>query len=190
MEPLSSRRGEPLRAVIHRQSRERAGAPYLLDARSARVLTFDELADEVAQRAHQLRQWGLVPGERFGLVVADPLTFASWFLAGIASGAWVAPLDPTPSSVEASATRANNLAVTFVVSDQSAPAITTAKWMAASASNEDAPSSPDQGEDTPLGGMILSSSGTTGTPKVMALGAEQLLTTASLIVEHHRFEEG
>jgi len=190
MEPPSSRRVEPLRAVIHRQSRERAGAPYLLDARSARILTFHELADEVAQHARQLRAWGLSPGDRFGLVVADPLTFASWFLAGIASGAWVAPLDPTPSSVEASGARATALGVTLVVSDQSAPAITTAKWMAASTSREDAPSAPDQEEDTPLGGMILSSSGTTGTPKVMALGVEQLLATASLIVQHHRFEEG
>jgi oxalate---CoA ligase len=190
MEPPSTRRGEPLRAVIRRQSRERAGAPYLLDARSARVLTFEELADEVAQRAHQLREWGLVLGERFGLVVADPLTFASWFLAGIASGAWVAPLDPTPSSIEASGARATALGVNFVVSDQSAPAISTAKWMAAGASSEDASSRLDQEEDTPLGGMILSSSGTTGTPKVMALGVEQLLATASLIVQHHRFEVG
>jgi oxalate---CoA ligase len=191
MESPYSRRGEPLRALIHRQSRARADAPYLLDARSARVLTFAELADEVAQHAHELREWGLVPGERFGLVVADPMTFASWFLAGIASGAWVAPLDPTPSSTEASGARATALGVNFVVSDQSAPAISTAKWMAVGASSEVAFSFRplDQEEGTPLGGMILSSSGTTGAPKVMALGVEQLLATASLIVEHHRFEE-
>jgi oxalate---CoA ligase len=189
MEPPSSRHGETLRDVIQRQSQERAGKTYLLDARSARELAFDELADEIAQRTRQLREWGLNPGERFGLVVADPLNFASWFLAGIASGAWVAPLDPTPSSVEASSTRATNLGVVFVVSDQPEPAITSPRWMAASISCEDAPTAFDQGEDADLGGIILSSSGTTGTPKVMALGVEQLLATASLIVRHHRFEE-
>jgi oxalate---CoA ligase len=188
MEPPSSRRGETLRAVIHRQAHERADAPYLFDARSARALTFNELASEVEQRAHQLREWGLVPGERFGLVVADPLSFASWFLAGIASGAWVAPLDPTSSSVEASSARAANLGVAFVVSDQSEPAISSAKWMSATTVSLDAAPALDESENSVSGGIILSSSGTTGTPKVMALGVEQLLATASLIVRHHRFE--
>jgi acyl-CoA synthetase (AMP-forming)/AMP-acid ligase II len=130
----------------------------------------------------------LVPGERFGLVVADPLTFASWFLAGIASGAWVAPLDPT--QVEASGARATTLGAAFVVSDQAAPTSGSVKWIAASTSSASATPTPDHSEGNVLGGIILSSSGTTGTPKVMALGAEQLLATATLIVRHHRFVEG
>jgi acyl-CoA synthetase (AMP-forming)/AMP-acid ligase II len=190
MEPPSSRHGDPLGTVIRRQARHRAGAPYLLDARSARVLTFDELADEVAEHTHQLREWALAPGERFGLVVADPLTFASWFLAGVASGAWVAPLDPTPASVEASGARATNLGVAFVVSDQEPPSSGSPKWLAVGEANAGALTAPDDAESTARGGIILSSSGTTGTPKVMALGVDQLLATASLIVQHHRFAEG
>jgi acyl-CoA synthetase (AMP-forming)/AMP-acid ligase II len=49
-----------------------------------------------------------------------------------------------------------------------------------------APGKPEE-ERASLGGLLLSSSGTTGAPKVMALGVEQLLATADLIARHHRF---
>jgi acyl-CoA synthetase (AMP-forming)/AMP-acid ligase II len=190
MEPPSSQIGDPLRAVILRQTQERASKPYLLDARSARSLTFGALANEVDEHARQLRAWGLTSGERFGLVVADPLTFASWLLAGIASGAWVAPLDPTLMSREASSARATALGVALIVSDQVPPTSSSTKWIAVGESSVEGTTALDEREHAVSGGVVLSSSGTTGAPKVMALGVEQLLATADLIARHHRFVDG
>jgi len=175
----------PLLALIRRQANEYATKPYLLDARSSRVLRYDQLCDEVDEHRRQLQSWGLAPGQRFALVVADPLTFASWFLAAIAVGAWVAPLDPTSGGLTASSARARTLGSLFVVSDQSPPdgSIT---WISASLPvSGSADAFADAGSQR--GGIVLSSSGTTGTPKVMALSVEQLVAAAEIIARHHRF---
>ncbi|MGC2485479.1 MAG: AMP-binding protein [Acidimicrobiales bacterium] len=184
MEPPTST--DPLLALVRSRSHERADAPYLLDARSTRVVSYDELSERIDHHRRALRSWGLSSGERVGLVIADPLTFAEWYLAVISVGAWAAPLDPTPAALASSGARASRLGVTFVVSDQPHPVNISTRWiemnspmlLLASVLDEDHPA---------LGGLLLSSSGTTGAPKVMALGVEQLLATAQLIAHHHRF---
>lgn len=187
MEPRSTTTGNPLLALIHRQANERAAMAYLLDARSTRVLRYDQLRGEVDEHRRQLQSWGLARGQRFALVVGDPLTFASWFLAGIAAGAWVAPLDPTAGGLAKSGLRAAALSSRFVVSDQPPPegSIT---WL----STNSQLSNPKEANDAggPGGGIVLSSSGTTGTPKVMALSVEQLVAAAELIALHHQFTDG
>jgi acyl-CoA synthetase (AMP-forming)/AMP-acid ligase II len=51
----------------------------------------------------------------------------------------------------------------------------------------------DDAENIPAaaseGGVVLSSSGTTGLPKVMVLNSTQMLATASLIAAHHRLDK-
>jgi oxalate---CoA ligase len=187
MEPPSTTSDDPLLALVRRQAREYATKPYALDARSTRVLRYDQLSDEVDEHRRQLRSWGLTPGQRFALIVADPLTFASWFLAGISVGAWVAPLDPTPGGLATSSARARALGAVFAVSDQSSPE-DSIQWVS-SASR--APGAEEVQDDagSEHGGIVLSSSGTTGTPKVMALGVEQLLGAAGVIAEYHRFND-
>jgi oxalate---CoA ligase len=180
---------DPLLSLVRTRSHERADAPYLLDARSTRVVSYELLSERIDQHRHALGSWGLASGERVGLVIADPLTFAEWYLGGIASGAWVAPLDPTLAAATSSSARAGVLGVKFVVSDQIAPVGDAIDWIPVD-SISDGPRSEERHEDDPgLGGLILSSSGTTGTPKVMALGVGQLLATAELIAEHHRFTQ-
>jgi oxalate---CoA ligase len=178
---------EPLGALVHRQAHVRGSLPYLLDARSPRVLSYEQLSAVVDEHHHQLRAWGLGPGDRVGLVVADPLMFATWYIAVISFGAWVAPLDPRPIGVGATRERLTSLAVSLVVSDQASPVDGSIRWVC--------PVAPrtslmvlDTEEMTTRGGALLSSSGTTGTPKVMALGVEQLLAAAAFIADHHRFE--
>jgi len=187
MEPPSTATDDPLLALIHRQAREYGTKPYLLDARSTRVLRYDQLCDEVDEHRRQLRSWGLVPGQRFAVVVTDPLTFASWFLAGIAAGAWVVPLDPTSGGLAASSARASGLGSLFAVSDQLAPE-GSLTWISVSSPALD---STEAFENTGSmrGGIVLSSSGTTGTPKVMALGVDQLVGAAELIAQHHRLSD-
>jgi acyl-CoA synthetase (AMP-forming)/AMP-acid ligase II len=178
---------DPLLSLIHLQARVRASDVYLLDARSKRTLSYAALGERVDEHRHALRSWGLKSGERVGLVVGDTLTFAEWFLAGISFGAWVAPLDPTPASALASATRAATLGVSLIVSEARAPEGSAQEWMSADSFDPEHAEAVTEEIEPSRGGIILSSSGTTGTPKVMALSVDQLLATAELIVEHHRF---
>ncbi len=177
---------DPLLALVQRQSRERDSELFLLDARSERTSSYAQLGERVDRHRRTLGSWGLKSGERVGLVVGDPLTFAEWFLAGICFGAWVAPLDPNPASGLASAARAATLGVTLVVSDRPAPANTSIDWIGVQGAHAERDEVATEVEPS-RGGIILSSSGTTGSPKVMALPVEQLLATADLIVTHHRF---
>jgi len=183
----------PLDALIATQGASRASAPYLLEARGARSLSYAQLLDGVAVVRRRLGSWGVGPGDRVGLMIGDPLTFSTWFLAGLASGVWVAPLDPTiitslSSNVDA---RARSLGLFAVLSDHAAPQNSSVSWHHL----EDAPpdvSSLGAGEGALKsgrgGGVLLSSSGTTGTPKVVALPVVQLLATAALVAQHNQFD--
>ncbi|MGC2169723.1 MAG: AMP-binding protein [Acidimicrobiales bacterium] len=184
MEPPTST--DPLLALVRSRSHERGDAPYLLDARSARVVSYEQISERVDQHRRTLRSWGLASGERVGLVIADPLTFAEWYLAVISLGAWAAPLDPTPAAVASSSARASALGVRFVVSDRPRPVGNATNWIEMNSPMLLHGDGPDE-EHPRRGGLLLSASGTTGAPKVMALGVEQLLATAKLIATHHRF---
>ncbi len=184
MEPPTST--DPLFVLVRARARERADAPYLFDARSTNVVTYEQLGERIDHHRRALRSWGLTSGERVGLVIADPLTFAQWYLAVISLGAWAAPLDPTSAALTSSSSRSNALGVAFVVSDRPRPARAVVNWIEMNVPMLLLAGVPEE-EHPALGGLLLSSSGTTGTPKVMALGVEQLLATAQLIAQHHLF---
>jgi acyl-CoA synthetase (AMP-forming)/AMP-acid ligase II len=168
-----------------------ASASYLFEARGPRTLSFEGLSLEVISLRQRLASWNLGSGDHVGLSIADPLTFATWFLAGLANGVWVAPFDPTASTVNLLKVdrRARTLGVAVVLSDHDAPDDASVTWINIAG---DAPAplnsrhTSTRGPDS--GGVVLSSSGTTGTPKVMALAVEQLLETAGLIARHNRLE--
>jgi acyl-CoA synthetase (AMP-forming)/AMP-acid ligase II len=192
MEPATtSHEPSSLGALIERQAIERGSAPYLLEARGSRVRSFVELRDEVAAFRAELDGWGLSPGDRIGLLLEDPLTFASWFLAGLSSGVWVAPLDPTlnPTNVRLFEDRARTLGLAAVVSDREAPENASISWRQVERVDAiPAALRAIDGSRVANGGVILSSSGTTGAPKVVPLSTPQLLETAALIARHNRLE--
>jgi acyl-CoA synthetase (AMP-forming)/AMP-acid ligase II len=175
------------------QASTQASAPYLLDARSARILSYAELLEEVARLRNRLRAWGVHRGDRVGLQLANPLKFSTWFLAGLAMGAWVAPLDSTLSEsnfVRVNA-RARDLGLRVVLSDRDAPESPAVPWRNVLGTQSDVSSSGvltaiDEGASS--GGVLLASSGTTGTPKVVALSTPQLLATAELIARHNQLD--
>ena len=175
------------------QASSRALAPYLLDARSGRTLSYVELLEEVVKLRNRLRAWGVNRGDRVGLQLGDPLTFSGWFLAGVAMGAWVAPLDSTPSDSNLANVnaRAKDLGVIVILSDRDAPESPTVPWRNVLESRADV-SSPGvlttAHESMSDGGVLLASSGTTGTPKVVALPTAQLLATAELIAQHNQLD--
>jgi acyl-CoA synthetase (AMP-forming)/AMP-acid ligase II len=179
---------ESIAALIREQAGVRAGAPYLLDARSPRVISYASLEGHVAAREHQFRRWGLERGERVGLAVSDPLTFAAWFLAAMCAGLWVAPLDPTVSQHVATVLeRGRALRLSAVVSEHGAPlAPSSFRWHHVDADDFDADESGELVVGDSEGGVVLSSSGTTGMPKVISLSTFQVLSAAKLIAGHHR----
>ena len=174
-------------SLLDERATSQANATYLLEARGARSRSFAELRDEVASLRARLQAWGVRPGDRVGLLLEDPLTFSSWFIAGLTSGVWVAPLDPTvkPTNLGLVVERALTLSLSAIVSDREAPDQSALAWYEIGADSSRSLSGElPNGSDT--GGVILSSSGTTGTPKVVALSTGQLLETASLIARHNR----
>jgi acyl-CoA synthetase (AMP-forming)/AMP-acid ligase II len=179
-----------LDALIERRAKERGLAPYLLEARGTRVQSFVDLRDEVAALRARLTAWDLNAGERVGLLLEDPLTFASWFLAGLANGVWVAPLDPTLTSTNDRlfVDRARTLNLSAVVSDREAPPATSLPWYQVERADGERTEVSRVPHSVGGGGVILSSSGTTGSPKVVPLDTARLLTTATLVARHNRLD--
>lgn len=161
-------------------------AEFVLEARGSRGVRYGELATSLARCRELLASWDLRSGDRVGLLIADPLEFVSWFLAGLHAGLWVAPLDPNTRATRATVLghRARSLQLVALVGDTPLEATVATPW-------HDATSVP--AGDAVLareevgGGVLLASSGTTGAPKVMALSKGQLLANARLIADHHEF---
>ena len=176
-----------LRELIADRSARYGDNAYLLRLRSADVVSFVELDQVVDRWASRLREQSFSRGDRVGLLIRDPLQFAQTFLAAIAYGLWVAPLDPTisPMNVDVLDTQLRRLGVHAVLSDGERPESLSTSWHdVRTPSTLD--STPPDSEPVDSGGVILASSGTTGTPKVMALPVAQLLHTAALIATHNR----
>jgi acyl-CoA synthetase (AMP-forming)/AMP-acid ligase II len=104
---------------------------------------------------------------------------------------WVAPFDPTVSTRNLLKIdlRARALGAEVVLSDRDGPDDASLNWITVT---DDAPPAFDirhvSTRWSQAGGVVLSSSGTSGTPKVVALPSAQLLETAQLIATHNRLE--
>ncbi|MBW4078578.1 MAG: AMP-binding protein, partial [Acidobacteria bacterium] len=185
---------ETVRSLVDEQYARDPEATYVLEVRGPRVITYETLAAKSRAWRTTLATLGVASGARVGLVVADPLDFSEAFISLLAAGLWVAPLDPSESSGtgELIALRSSTLGLELIVSDRPAPHERHVRWYdmyacpttsdVATASN----AAPDATFDARMGGVLLSSSGTTGTPKVMALPIAQLLHAATLVANHNK----
>jgi acyl-CoA synthetase (AMP-forming)/AMP-acid ligase II len=167
-----------LSALVERWASDAPAATYLCAARDDESVTFAELGRVAASWRALARDEGLGDGARVGLSIGDPLAFSSAFLGAIAAGLWVVPFDPSleSNSPEAFVERARRVRVTRYLSDADTADVS---WREV------------EGSDVPVagatgGGVVMASSGTTGAPKVMRLGVDQLLTTAHLVATHNR----
>jgi oxalate---CoA ligase len=164
---------------------------YVAHARAAASLSFRQLEGSMEQWRALLggfRGRGLTT---VGLVISDPVAFADAFLGAVSAGLWVAPLDPA-MPVGGSGGLAVTLArtgVDLVLADHPAPAGIEGEWTELDRLehlHDGRVTRP--GATAPrragAGGVVLSSSGTTGTPKVVRLSQEQLLHTARSVASH------
>jgi oxalate---CoA ligase len=183
--------GVALCDVIRARSVMLGDRTYLEHARVPEVMSFRQLEGA-------MERWRAVLGSArarglstIGLVISDPIEFADVFLGAVSAGFWVAPLDPAMP-----ATGSGGLVVTLartgvdiVLADRPAPAGVAGEWVEldrlgqlqdgrATRPGATAP------QPAGAGGVVLSSSGTTGTPKVVRLGQEKLLHTARCVASH------
>ncbi len=126
-----------------------------------------------------------------GLVVSDPVAFADAFLGAVSAGFWVAPLDPSMPVTGEGGLRAAlaRSGVDLVLADHPAPAGIDAQWSELDRLDQlhdGRVTRPGATAPQPAGagGVVLSSSGTTGTPKVVRLGQDKLLHTARCVASH------
>ena len=98
--------------LVNCRASQHQTAPIFLEARTGNVTTWVDVA---AQAEHWRHNWSL--GTTVGIVLASPVAFCRAYLAGIAAGACVVPIDPSATAAEL-ATTLDTLDVADVVVDE------------------------------------------------------------------------
>ncbi len=174
-----------IRNWIEQAAARRCDAVYLEEARGGRTLTYAGLRDAVLAMERCLDGAGLPPGARVAVRLSEPLEYATALLALLGTGRVAVPLDPGAPAADV----ARVLAVACpdaAVADSSFGLQSGLPLLRPDAA---AAGQPAAGGAAPAGtgGIFLCTSGTTGTPKGILLGEEQLAHVAATVAAHHRF---
>ncbi|HWF21598.1 MAG TPA: AMP-binding protein [Acidimicrobiales bacterium] len=190
-QPIPTGPENAIAGLIRSRSAVSGHTAYLTEARGSRQISFCDLEHRVSSRMALLEDRGVAADATVGIAITDPLEFAVHFLAIMASGRWVAPLDPT-SSPDGIAAAISRLEIALMVSDGGPQGTSELDWADADGDRRRAPLAIDhvleEGTPSPagMGGAVLSSSGTTGAPKVIPVYQGRLLHTARAVAAHHR----
>jgi oxalate---CoA ligase len=162
-----------------------AGASYLEDTAGAK-LTFADLQRSTRAWARYLDRAGVAPGGRVAVCLPDPLRYASALVAVLGAGRVVVPLDPAAPA--AALARVLDVArPQAVVADGDLPPGLPVRLPVLTAPVPDeAGELEGTGDAQGAGGIFLSTSGTTGTPKGVLLRDRQLSHVAACVASHHR----
>jgi acyl-CoA synthetase (AMP-forming)/AMP-acid ligase II len=194
------------RVTVSGLLRQRAAAAarhvYLEPVAGGRAITYGDLRIAAAGWEALLEDLDVPPGGTVGIAVSDPVELALAFLGTLAARRTAAPFDPSSTDAEL-AGACLRTAPSLVLADRRPPAGVEADWVtmpsgacflsdAASSTHPGAACSQLAGTAPPLatrpgpgrGGVVLSTSGTTGAPKVVWLDEAQLLHTALSVARH------
>jgi acyl-CoA synthetase (AMP-forming)/AMP-acid ligase II len=183
---------QSLRDIVDDRAQSLHDAPWLLSLRSSETISYRELLEKVNEWHITAASHGLTKGDRVGILIFDPVVYAVTYVALLCAGFWVAPLDPNVlySNVSQLDERARFLKLRCIISDRKAPVSLESDWLEVTATGSQlGVTSTRAYGSTSDGGVILATSGTSGTPKVMALPTEQLLCASSLIARHNGLNE-
>jgi acyl-CoA synthetase (AMP-forming)/AMP-acid ligase II len=174
-----------LREWIDQNAAARGDAPYLEDAAGSGTLTYAGLARAVRAWCRLLDDAGIAPGQSVAIRCPEQFGYAMALAGVLGAGRVVVPLDPGAPAADV----ARVLAVArprAVVGDPADGPLLDLPVL--NLPNEDSPSDPDSSFTPPpaRGGIYLCTSGTTGTPKGILLGEEQLAHVAAAVASHHR----
>lgn len=166
---------------------------YLADARSTATLTYAELLELARDTELRLDKAGLMPGARIGVRLAEPLAYAAALVAIVAAGRVAVPLDPGAPEADTERVLAVAGAASMITLGGGRPDGGAAREVAAGTNNPFWMSCFEfdlfEGSAPPsaaVGGIFLSTSGTTGAPKGILLHEEQLMHVATSVVASHR----
>ncbi|HXT88469.1 MAG TPA: AMP-binding protein [Trebonia sp.] len=164
---------------------------YLADARGTATLTYAELLEVARDTELRLEKAGLMPGARIGVRLAEPLEYAAALVAIVAAGRVAVPLDP--GAPEADVARVLGVAGAAAMITIGKPDRKAGREVANGTNKPFGMIHFDfdlEGTVAPpaaaVGGIFLSTSGTTGAPKGILLHEEQLMHVATSVVESHR----
>jgi acyl-CoA synthetase (AMP-forming)/AMP-acid ligase II len=167
--------------LLGRRRGDRAG---FLDAGTGSTLTWSEAARHAADWTGQLP-----PGTVVALHIASPLAFCCAYLAGLAAGVCVAPLDPRAPDAELAAMLELVQAADVVVDTEDAAAQLAGSgatiWITSATGLRRVERGTAARLRAPGVAALLPTSGTTGSPKLVPLTEEQLLRVAGLVAGHH-----
>ncbi|MGD0239589.1 MAG: AMP-binding protein [Streptosporangiaceae bacterium] len=171
-----------LREWIDEHAASRGDATYLEDAAGSGTLTYAGLARSVRAWCRLLDEAGIAPGQSVAIRWPEQFGYAMALAGILGAGRVAVPLDPGAPAADV----ARVLAVAkprAVVGDQADGPLLDLPVL--NVPNVDSPSDP--AVIPPRGGGIyLCTSGTTGTPKGILLGEEQLCHVAAAVASHHR----
>lgn len=168
-----------------------ANRVYLTDARGGRRLTYGELAWAVGGWRTELDRREVPPGGKVALAVADPLDFALAYLGVVSSGRRAIPVAagaPGPELARSLGRPAPDLVIADRTLGAGDGVVTPDAYLfgIARQGGTPRPTARDDTGDDRLGGVVLASSGTTGTPKQVFLDLGRLLHVATAVARHHR----
>ena len=182
--------------LVRARSRLLADQAAYLSASTGETLSWTDL-ESLTQRWESLATDFHLPGRsRIGLVIADPLAFAGAYIACLAAGLAVVPVDPREPAADVLATAAR-LRVDVLTTDRDdlLDSVTPQPvWRTCAGDVHPFRGAP--ADVWPSGGAalrpaaLLASSGTSGAPKVVPLEEEQLLAAATRIARHHHLGLG
>jgi acyl-CoA synthetase (AMP-forming)/AMP-acid ligase II len=155
-------------------------AVYLEEAGGAGKLTFAGLQRSTSAMAGYLDRAGIPPGGRVAIRLPDPLGYATALVAILGAGRVAVPLDP--GAPAAALDRVLSVARPEAVISDSGSGLPSGLTMLGM------PSLGAAGgiQSRPGAGIFLCTSGTTGTPKGVLLGEDQLGHVAACVARHHR----
>ena len=192
--------GTQLAELIWFRSLTGTGHPYVEHLRTGRLVTFGALRRASTRWGSLIEDLGVERGATVGIAVSDPVDFSMVFLGVLAAGRVAAPLDPSAPDAELAAV-CERVQPVVVLTDRAAPSGLSGDWISLPGGSFDLPENELAGALPGLpasfgppitvgqptgGGLVLSTSGTTGTPKLIRLGEAQLLHTAASIAAHHQ----
>ena len=173
-----------MRSRLNVLSRRFGDRPGYLDAGSGEVVTWSQVARQAAAWASCL-----APGTVVGLRTAGPAAFCRAYLAGLAAGVCVAPLDPSATPSQVGRMLDTLQAADLVVDGEEAAATLDVPdvhvWISSTAGLRQARWGTATRVGAPGVAALLPTSGTTGRPKLVPLTESQLLMAAGRIAAHH-----